>query len=254
MLLLIDIGNTRIKFALSDGHAILQHGVIVHNKAWNEAIRQIFVEIITPIEACIVASVMAEQDNQFIEELISTCSRISPNLLKTQRFQCGLENAYSNPESMGVDRWLAMIAAWQKSQQAMLLIGCGSALTLDLVDIQGRHQGGYIIPGIRMMQNALNRQTALIDLDVGTEESLMPDWQWGRSTKQCVSAGSLLATVSVIDRAIINAEIEYPEGVSCFIYGGDAQRVQSYLRQAVNYEPDLVFLGMLNIYAELKGC
>jgi len=254
MLLLIDIGNTRIKFALSDGHTLQQHGAIEHKNAWDESIRKIFTEITLPIEACYVASVMAEQDNQFIEELISTCSRISPNLLKTQRFQCGLENAYSNPENMGIDRWLAMIAAWQQSQQAVLLIGCGSALTLDLVDIQGRHQGGYIIPGIRMMQHALDRQTALIEVDVGVEESLMPDWQWGRSTQQCVSAGSLLATVSVIDRAIINAEIEYPEGVSCFIYGGDAPRVQSYLRQTVSHEPDLVFLGMLSIYAELKGC
>ena len=252
MLLLIDIGNTRIKFALSDGQSLQQHGAIEHEYAWDQSIRQIFSEFTLPIEACFIASVMAEQDNQFIEELISTCSGISPNLLKTQRFQCGLENAYSNPETMGIDRWLAMIAAWQKSQQAVLIIGCGSALTLDLVDIHGCHQGGYIIPGIRMMQNALNRQTALID--ISAEESLMPDWQWGRCTQQCVSAGSLLATISVIDRAIINAEIEYPEGVSCFVYGGDAPRVQSYLRQAVNYEPDLVFLGMLNIYAELKGC
>ena len=62
---------------------------------------------------------MNEQDNQLIEQILSTCSGISPNLLKTQQNQCGLENAYSRPDSMGVDRWLAMIGARQKAAQAL---------------------------------------------------------------------------------------------------------------------------------------
>ena len=252
MLLLIDIGNTRIKYALSDGQTINQGDAIVHNRDWNSVIDQIMGQVSESIDACLVASVMRAQDNQLIEQIVSSSFKISPNFLKTQQFQCGLENAYFTPDAMGVDRWLAMIAAWKKAQQAVLVIGCGSALTLDLVDNKGRHQGGYIIPGMQMMQHVLVDKTALIDANEG--ESLMPDWQWGRSTQQCVSAGSLLATVSVIDRAIINAEIEYPGGVSCFLYGGDAPRVQSYLRQPVNYEPDLVFLGMQSIYAESKGC
>lgn len=250
MILLLDIGNTRIKYAISDGEAILHAGAHVHEKQWPLAISQIDLESGNDIEQCLIASVMSDEDNQLIAETLSNDCSLEANFLKTQKFQCGLENAYTNPDSMGVDRWLAMIAAWNATQRATLVIGCGTALTLDLIDDKGRHQGGYIIPGIQLMRNALRQNTAKVQAN----DSLMPDWYWGKSTEQCVNAGSLLSVISVIDRAIVNAEIDHVQGVECILSGGDAPLVQANLRKKVIYQPDLVFQGMLNVYAESKGC
>ncbi|MDP1069535.1 type III pantothenate kinase, partial [Klebsiella pneumoniae] len=70
---------------------------------------------------------------------------------------------------MGVDRWLAMLAAWQRVGQSCWVVDCGSAITLDLLDAEGRHQGGYILPGLRLMQQSLLGNTAEVRVDRDVE-------------------------------------------------------------------------------------
>jgi pantothenate kinase type III len=78
----------------------------------------------------------------------------------TQKYALGVRNAYPKHNKLGVDRWLAMLAAYHYYNAPVCIVSCGSALTLDIVDSQGQHLGGMIMPGLNLMQQALSRGTA----------------------------------------------------------------------------------------------
>ena len=71
----------------------------------------------------------------------------------------GVVCGYDEPASMGVDRWLALIAAWREFGRALVVADFGTAITVDFVDADGQHEGGYIVPGIGLARSALNQQT-----------------------------------------------------------------------------------------------
>lgn len=249
MLLLIDIGNTRIKLALSDGEQIIEQRSLVHQQQWQQLADVLSEMLPEPVPHCLVASVMQAEDDQLIVDMLGKYSNTAPNFLKTQKFQCGLENAYTEFKSMGVDRWLAMIGARSLYSGAVLVVSCGTALTIDLVSAHGVHRGGYILPGLHLSAQALGQNTASVHVN----ETTASDWRWGKSTSECVNAGSILSASAVIDRAIVNAQAEFPEGVTVVMTGGDAPKLEKFLQQAVVLEPQLVFKGMMAVYSDLEN-
>ena len=107
----------------------------------------------------------------------------------------GVVNSYVRPERLGVDRWLAIVEAWH-SRGAAIVIDCGSAITLDAVSSAGRHQGGYIVPGLRMLERSLTGGTGAVRIDSGIERGLGP----GKSMTECVQNGVLrMSGASVTD-------------------------------------------------------
>ena len=82
--------------------------------------------------------------------------------IKAEAQQGALINGYMEPERLGVDRWLAMLAVIEEEQPEVpiCVIDCGSAITIDAVNAKGEHVGGLIVPGISMMRNALVKGTS----------------------------------------------------------------------------------------------
>ena len=155
---------------------------------------------------------------------------------KSQVSQKGLSNSYEDVHKMGVDRWLAMLAAWNKApDHAHIVIDAGTAITLDLIDEFGRHVGGYICPGFNLMKGSLLS---------GTKRVLAEDdWQLGRapgsSTQGCVDHGvqDMVACWLEHHRALQpNAQV--------WVTGGDGQRLVSLLAETVQFEADLVLDGL----------
>lgn len=158
--------------------------------------------------------------------------------------RCGrLRAGYREPERMGVDRWLALAAAAHRVSGALLVVDAGSALTLDLVAEDGRHQGGWILPGLQMMRRALLAGTAGVRFELADEDAPGP----GRDTAEAVSRGTLLMARDFVATRWMRFREEAP-GATLFLTGGDAAALQADLPGTVRVAPDLVLDGLSRVF------
>ena len=145
-----------------------------------------------------------------------------------------LINAYPKPQQLGVDRWLAMLAARAGNRGPVCVIDAGTAITIDLVSASGQHEGGYILPGVELMRRALTNETGRIQVP----ELASPMTQAGTDSVACVSAGIWHAALGGVQSVLA----EHPEHAP-LLTGGSADAL---LELGLNAEsrPDLVLEGL----------
>ena len=163
---------------------------------------------------------------------------VRPEFAETVPELAGVTCGYENPALLGVDRWLALVAAWNMVRRPAVVADLGTAVTLDFVTGDGRHVGGYIVPGPGMMAKALARDTALVRVTGDLARDLLP----GRDTSQAVRRGTTAMLVSFIEWSV--AQFSRGESPVVFLTGGDAENVAGGLSLPVRVEPDLVFDGL----------
>lgn len=231
----IDAGNSFVKWRLSDREVIEDRGKI----ATSQFEAQSFTSNITQgLEVIRLASVssgkIAEEVNQIAIE-----SRARLFIASTQKKQAGVICGYENPSLLGVDRWLAMLAAYNRYKKNCLIASFGTAATVDLVNSSGQHLGGYIVPGLTLMRQSLLSGTHGVDARMLRGSTIQP----GRNTNEAVGHGALLLLKSLIEvpfKEMAEREAE-PQVV---MTGGDAERVKEVLDLKVEYWPDLVLDGL----------
>ena len=159
--LLIDLGNTAIKWRLANAEGLLDSGGSVSDVS--SLCKAIEAENWGMAGLASVASGAADA------ELIAALTASGATALHraTAQSAClGLVSSYAEPERMGVDRWLAMLAAHADYEGALCVIDAGTAVTVDLVSAEGVHEGGYILPGADLMRRALSNETGRIHVSV----------------------------------------------------------------------------------------
>lgn len=159
----------------------------------------------------------------------------------------GVRSAYPQPERLGVDRWLALIAARQMyPQQNCLVVDCGSAVTLDWLGADGVHAGGWIAPGLQAMRQCLSQALEnLRGLDFSGDNA---DWI-GRDTQTGVKAGTLYAVAGLIDKTMNECKSRHGDG-RCVMTGGDSAALLELLAHPAEYAPDLVLRGLALLAAD----
>ncbi|WP_115717124.1 type III pantothenate kinase [Gallaecimonas mangrovi] len=152
--LLVEVGNTYLKSALLENGKLTALGRFSHYELMK-------MPVPAGCSGLLFASVghdpLAGQLLRFAEEHSLWCRQIKS---ETQAF--GVTNSYSDPLKLGVDRWLAMLAAYQHLHRSCLILDIGTAATADLIDDKGRHLGGWIAPGFKMMTDAVLSHTAKV--------------------------------------------------------------------------------------------
>ena len=189
-----------------------------------------------------ISSVAAADVNRELESELIRLFEVTPWFAQTQARTGDLVNSYEEPERMGVDRWLAMLGAHAQVPGSLCVIDVGSATTIDLVSDDGRHEGGYILPGPALMERALLLDTDRVRFDDDVDYRLEP----GSSTAEAVRHGIALAQVGAII-AIPDLSVR-----SLIITGGGAAALTSLLNHQFTLAPDLVFEG-LGVMADLSG-
>jgi type III pantothenate kinase len=157
--------------------------------------------------------------------------------LHTPAEQLGLKNSYANPERMGIDRWLAMLAAWHPRHTEVVVVDAGSALTIDVVDASGQHQGGAIIPGAALSEKALLSSTGKVRFDDPVEHALA----LGKSTAECVRFGIAHAQIGAVESMRTRHQLQRAQWV---FTGGAGKWMREQLGGLGTYEPDLVLEGL----------
>ncbi|WP_346838775.1 type III pantothenate kinase [Microbulbifer sp. SAOS-129_SWC] len=154
----------------------------------------------------------------------------------------GVSCAYRDVARLGVDRWLAVLAAFHREPRAALIVDCGSAVTLDLVDNGGRHLGGYILPGLDLMRRALYQDTDAVQVATSRETamSLAP----GRDTAAAVNRGLPLMVLGAIERAYSALAADIGAAPRLWLTGGDGAFIASLCALPHQLVPELVLDGL----------
>ncbi len=191
----------------------------------------------SPDRIC-VASVGAERHE--IEARFASAFDVRPEFAGTTSELAGVTCGYRNPASLGVDRWLAVVAAWNTARQPVVVADLGTAATLDFVTRDGSHVGGYIVPGLRTMATSLAFNTARVQVAGDLAPELVP----GRDTAQAVRRGTTAMLVSLVEWSVARFASSCGEVPAVLLTGGDAERLAGHLSSPVRVEPDLVLDGL----------
>lgn len=230
----LDVGNSGAKWRLMKGSAVASRGVY---RTTEEASRAQLLGCAPVVDRIWISSVASSEAESKLSAMLTSQFNVQPWFALTAPETGELRNSYVEPERMGVDRWLAMLGAKQRSTGRLCVIDAGSALTIDLVSAQGEHEGGYIIPGPALMERALLLDTDRVRFDETVEYSLSP----GTSTAQAVRHGIALAQVGAVSVALAQHEVDED---ALFFCGGGGQLLQELLGMGGQLVPDLVFDGL----------
>lgn len=250
MKLLIDAGNTRIKWALADGSEAdgqtwLRSGTLPveraselsHQFAGLQGIRQVW-----------ASNVAGEEIAQHIRNA-SAGQPAQTRFIVAQEAQCGIRNSYSSPSQLGSDRWAALIAAWHLVRGACLVVNSGTATTVDALSAKGEFIGGLILPGVELMQLSLCDAAAQLQAaQVKPEQGKYAPFPL--NTADALYSGALQASCGAIERqyALLG-----DGGVPVVLSGGAAAVLQNRLNVPLRIVDNLVLQGLLLIAQETNA-
>lgn len=233
--LLIDAGNTRIKYALVDGGQrqpvrILAGGAELHFDApCYDGVEQVW-----------VSNVAGADVERRIREACAV-QGWSPRFIAAQAVQCGVSNAYELAAQLGSDRWAALIAAWHQAGRACLVVNSGTATTIDALSDRGEFLGGLILPGMELMQRSLTAATAQLQ-STGGDYARFP-----RNTADALFSGAIQGSCGAIQR---QHELLGEAAAPVLLGGGAAGLLQPYLHLPVQMMDNPVLQGLLLIAQE----
>jgi len=259
--LLLDIGNSRIKWALQRGpyrrgRRFAASGIIELKQLPSRgAFLLRLLKMLDPkltIEACNVAGIAVEKQ---LRSMVRRAGLRPPRFLRSTDAAAGVRNAYPEPWRLGADRWAALIGARSEHPgRALCLVAVGTAMTIDLLDAKGRHRGGSIIPGPKLMIESLFEHTAGIRRRAGSRSADSP--RIGRAglfahdTRGAVTAGTVHAAAALVSEAIRSARILLGSMPRLILSGGAADAIGPLLRQRHIREDDLALRGLAVLRSE----
>ena len=239
MKLLVDVGNTRIKWVVWGEPGVLERGDLIHKGLDPSVLGQRLWTDLTPPSQAMIANVAGPKMANALSLWIREAWAIPVQFAVSESSGFGLRSAYARPGDLGVDRWVAMIGAKALSNQHCCVVDCGTAVTIDALTVDGEHQGGVIFPGIRLMRLALYRDTQQIP----PEDNGQPVFL-GKGTRDCVWGGTVYAVAGAIDSIVRHMKGTLGTEASCFLTGGDGPVLLPYLQEEYRLEPDLIFHGL----------
>lgn len=240
MNLLIDAGNTRIKWALANGADWLRSGVLPTAEATD--LPQHLAGHIGNLDAdlqphCWVSNVVG---NKVAEHIQAACAarQYPVHFITAQASQCGVLNNYAQPSQLGSDRWAALIAAWHLTGKSCLIVSSGTATTIDALSSAGTFSGGLIMPGIELMQRSLHTATSQLKPEQGKYAP------FPRNTADAILSGAIQATCGAIERQ--HALLD-DTGALVLLSGGAASLLLPHLNLPVQIMDNPVLQGLLLI-------
>ena len=238
MNLLLDIGNSRVKWATIDGDRWLVEGsarLADQGTGW---------PLLDQLEAAprrvLAVNVAGAAIGDGLRERLASRWQLPLELASTAAEFAGLRNGYRDPLQLGTDRWLAMIAARDAASGALCVVDAGTALTVDLIEADGLHLGGFILPGPELLRHALERSTGELRQRAARPAQAASLEQPGRDTRSAIEAAAVQAAIGLIQRAMTMTSTP-PRLV---LSGGGAAALLGGLPEDLLPRPRLVLEGL----------
>lgn len=242
MNLLIDIGNTRIKWATQDASGLSAQRAAAH-ATWTAAdVRQQVTSQVQRPTRILVSNVAGERLATLLTEAAHAAWGMQPEFVRSSNSAAGIINAYRDPEKLGVDRWIGMIAAHRLQPGVLCVVGVGTAMTIDGLDATGRHYGGLITAGPALMVSSLLGGTSDIAARIAVSQT--SDAILAHDTATAVRNGSRHALAALICRAAEYMQQQTGQPPTVILTGGASDHVESLLSLPSRVIPDLVLQGL----------
>ncbi len=241
MKLLLDIGNTRLKWAIWDGVRLEPGDAVSNGDCSVDRLTGLWRSVPKPESAWVASVADPALDGQVTASLRAVFG-LEPTFVHSVTAACGVRNAYRKPRNLGVDRFLGLIATHAGSRQPAVVAGCGTALTLDALAADGKHLGGLIAPSPALMQRALRGNAARLG-DAGEVRVV----EMAVDTADAIESGTRLAAVALIERFVGIAAGRFGAQPSLVLTGGGATSVGEHLASPHRLEPQLVLAGLARL-------
>lgn len=242
MILAVDAGNSRIKWALHDRNTFVHEGRVAladlgHLEgAWVQ---------MPAVDAIVVANVAGEAVRAGLQRLFARW-KAEPRWVTATAAQCGVVSRYDNPSQLGADRWAALIGARQVVAGSCLVVNAGTAMTVDALSAQGEFLGGIIVPGFDLMHEALAANTAGLSSERGNFAS------FPRNTRDAISSGALQALCGAVERMRAVMVSDGHGEPTLLIGGGAAEAVAQRLGRPARIADKLVLEGLVRVALERR--
>ena len=253
MKLLIDLGNSALKYCTYDGVSLGDTQRLLYKQ---NALDKLFTEFsemfntTSMFSSAWISSVAKQSVTTQLCEQLAIKGMKDINQIQSRASQNGIQNAYAEAEQLGVDRWMALQAMNSLGLSSAIIVSCGTAVTVDVL-IEGQHQGGFISAGLGMQLQSLS-STALPRLQSGNINGFSSEikivFKLATDTENAVISGTLYSIVSWIDRVVSESCKNNKNNIPRVITGGDAPVLLPYLtEQSWRHEPSLVLQGIATI-------
>lgn len=250
-LLAIDIGNTRLKWALYDAAA---EGAqpLAHGAEFLENIDKLadgaWAALPAPdrmLGCCVAADAVKRRVEEQMEELWD----VPAHWVVASAAEAGLSNGYDHPTRLGADRWVGMIGARHRMLAAgparpMVVVMVGTAVTVEAIDASGRFLGGFILPGHGIMLKALESGTAGLHVPTG-EVRTFPT-----NTSDALTSGGTFAIAGAIERMVQHVRRHCGAEPACTMTGGAGWKMAPHMAVPFELVESLIFDGLLVIARE----
>lgn len=244
MTVVLDIGNARMKWGLAKDQTVSSTGSVFHGEVAEDAVARFIAAFPAGTDRVVATNVADASLEQQVADAVRIAWNIEVEWITTSRSLLGVTCAYDEPERMGSDRWVAIIAAHNASNDAVCVIDAGTAVTFDAVDASGRHLGGLIMAGPRLAAGALDRRTSNIGETLPSEAPARGTGVFGRSTDAAVANGAMLALSAALSKAIEIVANEFDTSPEVVLAGGEATGLLPWLETEVQYREHLVLEGL----------
>lgn len=245
--LLMDVGNTRLKWGVLDDDNIRRTGHIAHDRIRERGLRELTSKLPRRVDVVFASNVAGTSFATRLSGVVGIHCHCDVRFARSERRGWGVTNSYRQPRRMGVDRWVAMVGAWAETQAACLIVDVGTAVTIDALDDDGVHLGGQIIPGVVTMAQSLSSATSDIPLVRASAKRVANDLEmFGHNTAAAVREGSQNAVVGAIERAVRTLQSNGYDP-TIVLTGGDASRILKSLDEALLHRPHLVLQGLAHM-------
>ncbi len=245
--LLLDVGNSRLKWGVLDDDDIRRTGHIAHDRIRERGLQELTSKLPRRVDAVFASNVAGTSFATRLSGVVGMHCHCDVRYARSERRGWGVTNSYRQPRRMGVDRWVAMVGAWAEMQSSCLIVDVGTAVTIDALDDDGVHLGGQIIPGVATMAQSLSSATSDIPLVRASAKRVANDLEmFGHNTAAAVREGSQNAVVGAIERAIRTLQSNGYDP-TIVLTGGDASRILKSLDEALLHRPHLVLQGLAHM-------
>lgn len=239
MKLLLDLGNTRLKWGMPDADGVVT-GIDAH--AWDkqlaDTLQQVWADLEKPQDVWAASVVDAARESQVAAAVLARFG-LPVNWVRTPAQACGVRVAYAEPQTMGVDRFLAMVAAHAEGKTPCVLASAGTAMVLDALSADGRHLGGLIAPGAHVMQQSVLDATAQVRPQSPGHVS-----DAATSTADALVSGCWQACAALVDRFATRMADALGGAPAVWLGGGDADALVPLVDHAASVYPDAVLKGL----------
>lgn len=230
----LDIGNTRLKYWVTENNQIIEHAAELHLQSPADLLLGLIQHFKNlGIHQVGVSSVQDKKSNERIRKILKQLN-IPIVCAQVHAKYAGLSCGYDDTTQLGIDRWLQVLAVANNANDKYCVISCGTALTIDLADGLN-HLGGYILPNLYLQRDSLIQNTKGIKIPDAAFDELSP----GRNTIDAVHHGILLGLVSTIKNVLEQSPRKL------ILTGGDAPLFAKFLAE---YNPvieaDLLLRGL----------